>query len=82
MFPLKKGNLLNGKDNVLLIFLSWFYILVPCSSSAAALSANANTNLLNGVIKDSGGKLCNRHLLSVKHIQAIPNDILNCGIVS
>lgn len=54
---------------------------MPCSCSAAAVSANANTNLLNGVIKGSGGKLCNGYSLSVKYIQAIPYDILNCGIV-
>lgn len=55
---------------------------MPCSSSAAAVSANANTNLLNGVIKGSGGRLCNGYSLSVKYIQDIPYDILNCGIVS
>lgn len=55
---------------------------MPCSSSAAAVSANANTNLPNGVIKGSGGKLCNGYSLSVKYIQAIPYDILKCGIVS
>lgn len=54
--------------------------LVPCSSNTAAI--RANTGVLNGVIKDSGEKLCNGCLLKVKGIQAIPNDVLNYEIVS
>lgn len=50
---------------------------MPCSSSAAAISANANTNVLNRVIKDSEEKLCNEYLLNVNHIQPIPK-LCNC----
>lgn len=53
---------------------------MPCSSNTAAI--RANTGVLNGVIKDSGEKLCNGCLLKVKGIQAIPNDVLNYEIVS